>query len=116
MHLSSAFHPQSDGQTEVVNRVIDMYLCCLSGDRPKEWLHWLPWVEFCYNSSVLTALRATPFKVVYERDPPALVAYEPVVTRIAVVDHPLVDRDEFLAARIQGCNMHMFINIVCTTQ
>lgn len=51
LHLSSAFHPQSDGQTEVVNRVIGMYLRCLSGDRPKDWLRWLPWVEFYYNSS-----------------------------------------------------------------
>lgn len=97
LHLSSAFHPQSDGQTEVVNRVIGMYLRCLSGDRPKDWLRWLPCAEFCYNSSFQTALRATPFRVVYGRDPPALVAYEPGIARLAAVDNQLVEQDEFLS-------------------
>jgi transposase InsO family protein len=40
--MSSAFHPQSDGQTEAANKVIVMYLRCLTGDRPREWLRWLP--------------------------------------------------------------------------
>lgn len=35
LHMSSAFHPQFDGQSEVVNRTITMYLRCLEGDRPK---------------------------------------------------------------------------------
>jgi hypothetical protein len=59
--MSSAFHPQSDGQTEVVNKVITMYLRCLTGDRPRQWVRWLPWAEFCYNTSYHTALRDTPF-------------------------------------------------------
>jgi hypothetical protein len=59
--LSSAFHPQTDGQSEVINRTIVMYLRCLAGDRPCSWLRWLPWGEFCYNSSYQTALQATPF-------------------------------------------------------
>lgn len=96
LHLISAFHPQSDEQSEVVNRVIDMYLRCLAGDRPKEWLRWLPWAEFCYNSSFQTALRATLFKVVYGRDPPTLVTYKPGVARVAAVDRQLLERDEFL--------------------
>lgn len=33
--MSSAFHPQSDGQSEVVNRIITMYMRCLAGDRPR---------------------------------------------------------------------------------
>jgi hypothetical protein len=51
LHMSSAFHPQSDGQSEVANCVLTMYLRCLAGDRPRSWLQWLPWAEFCYNSS-----------------------------------------------------------------
>jgi hypothetical protein len=42
LHMSSAFHLQTDGQSEVTNRVIVMYLCCLAGDCPKSWLTWLP--------------------------------------------------------------------------
>jgi hypothetical protein len=80
LQMSSAFHPQSDGQSEVVNRVIVMYLRCLAGDRPKSWLKWLPWAEFCYNSSYQTALQCSPFKVVYGRDPPTMVSYSPGTT------------------------------------
>lgn len=76
--MSSTFHPQSDDQPKVVNRVITMYLRCLAGDRPKTWLRWFPWVEYCYNS-YQTSFKCSPFQVVYGRDPPALNAYSPVV-------------------------------------
>ena len=97
LHMSSAFHPQSDGQSEVVNRIITMYLRCLAGDRPREWLKWLPWAEFCYNTSFQTALRCSPFKVVYGREPPALLPYHPGTSQVAAVDKQLQTRDEFLA-------------------
>jgi hypothetical protein len=35
---SSAFHPQTDGQSEVANKIITAYLRCLAGDRPRSWL------------------------------------------------------------------------------
>jgi hypothetical protein len=38
LHISSAFHPQSDDQSEAVNKIITMYLRCLIGDRPQQWL------------------------------------------------------------------------------
>ena len=72
LNLSSAFHPQSDGQTEAVNKIIAMYLRCLTGDRPRQWLRWLSWVEYYYNTSFQSSLKETPFKVVYGRDPPSL--------------------------------------------
>ena len=59
--MSTMFHPQTDAQSEAVNKVITMYLHCIIGDRPCDWLDWLPWVEFCYNSSFHSALRTTPF-------------------------------------------------------
>jgi hypothetical protein len=74
LKMSSAFHPQTDGQSEVVNKVITMYLHCLAGDRSRSWIQWLPWAEFCYNS-YHTVLKCSPFKVVYGRDPPVLISY-----------------------------------------
>lgn len=38
LRLSTVFHPQMDGQSEVTNRIIDVYLYCLAGDHPKSWL------------------------------------------------------------------------------
>jgi transposase InsO family protein len=70
LQMSSAFHPQSDEQTEVVNKIITMYLRCLTGDRPRQWLQWLPWAEFCYNSTHQSSLRTSSFRVVFGRDPP----------------------------------------------
>lgn len=39
--LSMAFHPQTNGQSEVVNKVIAMYLHCVTGDRSRAWVDWL---------------------------------------------------------------------------
>ena len=67
LRMSTAFHPQIDMQSEVVNMVIAMYLRCVTGDRPHAWVDWLSWAEYCYNTSFHTTLRATPFEVVYGR-------------------------------------------------
>jgi hypothetical protein len=94
--MSSAFHPQTDGQSKVVNRVTAMYLRCLARDHPKTWLQWLPWAEYCYNSSCQTAIKCSPFKVVYGRDPPSLLSYQLGAACVAAVDKRLMNRDEFL--------------------
>jgi hypothetical protein len=52
-----------------------MYLRCVTGDRPRSWVDWLSWAEYCYNTSFHTALRATPFEVVYGRPPPSILPY-----------------------------------------
>jgi hypothetical protein len=95
--LSSAFHPQIDGQIEVTTHIIAMYLRCLTGDHPRSWLHWLPWAEFCYNTSFQSAFKMTPFNIVYGRDPPPLLKYEPGMSSVATMDAQLKERDEFLA-------------------
>jgi hypothetical protein len=96
LNMSSAFHPQSDGQSEAVNRVIGMYLGCITGDQPRNWLHALPWAEFCYNTSFHTALKDTPFKIVYGRDPPSIRSYEKGEIRNAAVAQHVADRDQLL--------------------
>jgi transposase InsO family protein len=75
LRMSTAFHPQTDGQSEAVNKTIAMYLRCIIGDRPWVWLEWLPWAEYCYNTVFHSALRATSFQVVYSRPPPTMLPY-----------------------------------------
>jgi hypothetical protein len=73
-----------------------MYLRCLAGDRPRLWLQWLPWAEYCYNTSYQLALQTTPFQVVYGRQPPMLIKYEVGSSRVAAVDAQPKERDEVL--------------------
>jgi hypothetical protein len=83
--MSSAFHPQTDGQTEAANRVIIMYLRCFTGDRPQQWLCWLPWAEYTYNTAYQSSLQETPFRVVYGRESPTIRSYELGDTSVAAV-------------------------------
>jgi hypothetical protein len=96
LHMTSAFHPQSDGQTEAANRVIVMYLRCFTRDRPRQWLRWLSWAEYTYNTAYQTSLRDTPFRVVYGREPPSIRSYEPGETRVAAVARDMEAREAFL--------------------
>lgn len=73
-----------------------MYLRCITGDCPRAWLDWLPWAEYCYNTSYHSALRPPPFEVVYGRPPPALLPYVAGTARTDTVDDLLRDRDAFL--------------------
>ncbi|GKB76333.1 retrotransposon-related protein [Tanacetum coccineum] len=43
LHMSTTYHPQSDGQTEVVNRCLECFLRCMTGDKPKEWTSGYLW-------------------------------------------------------------------------
>jgi transposase InsO family protein len=96
LKMSTAFHPQTDGQSESVNKTISTYLRCITGDRPRSWLDWLPWDEFCYNSSYHSALKATPFKVVYGCDPPSIPTYQIDTAQTETVDTLLAECDTFL--------------------
>jgi hypothetical protein len=75
LNLSSAFHPQSDEQLEVTNKINTMYIRCLTRDRPRQWLQWLLLAEFSYNTAYQASINTTLFRVVYGRDPPTLRAY-----------------------------------------
>jgi hypothetical protein len=61
--LSTAFHPQTDGQTERVNQEIETYLRIFVNQRQDDWSEWLPLAEFAFNNRVHSATRRTPFEL-----------------------------------------------------
>lgn len=95
LSMSTSYHPQTDGQTEVVNRGLEMYMRCLTMDQPRSWIRFLAWAEFWYNSAYHTSTGMTPFEIVYGRLPPSIPRY--ILDSIKNdVDHELRQRDEIL--------------------
>jgi len=67
--LSTAFHPQTDGQTERVNQELKQYLRMFIDHRQEQWLEWLGMAEFTYNNKVHSSTQVSPFKANYGQDP-----------------------------------------------
>lgn len=69
LQYSSAYHPQTDGQTEVVNRSLGNLLRCLAKDNIRQWDLALPQAKFAYNNTVNRSTGKSPFHTVYGRNP-----------------------------------------------
>ena len=67
--LSTAFHPQTDGQTERMNQEIEAYLRIYCSNHPETWTDHIPLMEFAHNVNIHSATRASPFKLLYGFDP-----------------------------------------------
>ena len=67
--LSTAFHPETDGQTERLNAAMEEYLRGHVNYLQDDWARLLPLTEFAGNNQVSTATGASPFYAVYGRDP-----------------------------------------------
>lgn len=65
LQMSSAYHPQTDGQTERVNQCLEMYLRCAVRDMPQQWRSWLSLAELWYNTTYHSTLGCSPFKALY---------------------------------------------------
>jgi len=63
--LSTAFHPQTDGQMEWMNQELEQYLRFFIEHRQKYWLEWLVVAEFAVNNKVHTATKVSPFMANY---------------------------------------------------
>ena len=60
--MSTAYHPQPDGQSEASNKCLEMYLLYFSYENQKAWAKFLPWEEFWYNTSYHLRTGMTPLR------------------------------------------------------
>ena len=67
--LSTAYHPQTDRQTERANQELEQYLRIYVNYRQNNWSEWLATAEFAFNNKVHTATKISLFQANYERKP-----------------------------------------------
>jgi hypothetical protein len=67
--LSTAFHLQTDGQTERMNQTLEQYLRCYYSKNQTEWADRLSQAEFAVNNSSHHALCMSPFEILYGFNP-----------------------------------------------
>ena len=67
--LSTAYHPQTDGETECVNQELETYLRLFALNKPEEWSKILPMAEFAHNSATHSVTQRTPFSLMMGYEP-----------------------------------------------
>ena len=75
LNFSLAYHPQTDGQSEIVNLVIlDLLKCYVNEvDQRNQWEKYLPLVEYAYNNMVHYSIGKSPFEVIEGKPKPPLM-------------------------------------------
>jgi hypothetical protein len=99
INLSSAFHPQTDGQSERVNQVLEQYLRCIINYNQDDWVDLLPAAEFAYNNAEHASTKTSPFFANYGFHPrfeflkpaqPPVPAAEEHITRMQDITRSLI--------------------------
>src|SRR5579859_1992621 len=66
LSFSTAFHPQTGGQTERVNQILEDLLRACVLEYGKNWVNCLPFAEFSYNNSYQASFQMPPFEALYD--------------------------------------------------
>jgi hypothetical protein len=67
--MSTAYHPQTDGQTERLNSILEQYLRGYVNFSQDNWVDYIPLAEFAYNNSRQASIKSSPFRILYGIDP-----------------------------------------------
>ncbi|GKD10021.1 putative reverse transcriptase domain-containing protein [Tanacetum coccineum] len=107
LDMSTAYHPQTDGQSErTIQTLKEMLRTCVL-DFGKSWDRHLPLVEFSYNNSYHTGIKAAPFEALYGRKCRSLVCWAEVgdtqLTGPAII-HETIEKIVQIKSRIQAAH------------
>jgi len=91
---STTFHPQINGQIEVVNRSIEAYLRCLFRDTPCKWTEYLPLALLWYDTKCHTTIQLTPFEAIYDYPPSITIVIQNTNSLIEAIAYTMKTRDE----------------------
>ncbi|GJU10234.1 putative reverse transcriptase domain-containing protein [Tanacetum coccineum] len=107
--MSTAYHPQTDGQSErTIQMLEDMLRACVL-DFGKGWDKHLPLVEFLYNNSYHTSIKAAPFEVLYRRKCRSPICWAEVGDRQLTgpdIIHKITNKIVQIKSRIQAAGDH----------
>jgi len=84
LNCSTSYHPQTDGQTERTNQIIEDMLCMYVRTKPNKWKDYLHLVEFAYNNGYQTSAKLSPFEILYDRKCTTLISWDNPVDRLMV--------------------------------
>ena len=94
-HIYS-YHPQYDGQTEIVNKFMEGYLHYFVSDKQTQWFKWLPLIEWWYNTSFHTTTKTTPFMALYGYHPPSTTSSLKEKSKVQVVEDHIEHQQQVL--------------------
>ncbi|GJT88273.1 reverse transcriptase, partial [Tanacetum coccineum] len=94
LNLSTAYHPQTNGQTDVVNKCVKCFMRCMTGEKPKEWVKWVSLAEYWYNTNFHSFAHTTPFEIVYGQPPNLHLPYIAGTSSIEEVDRTMQAREQ----------------------
>jgi hypothetical protein len=84
LNFNTSYHPQTNGQTERANQIIEDILCMYVRTKPSKWEDYLHLVEFAYNNGYQTSTKLSPFEVMYGRKCMTPISWDNPTDRLMV--------------------------------
>jgi hypothetical protein len=94
LNLSIAYHPETDGQNERLNHVMEDMLRMYVMDNQTEWEKYLPLVKFAYNNSYHSSIGMTPCEALYGRPCKTPLSWDRLEDRVIVGPELIQEMEE----------------------